>query len=111
MEPNFSPPRLAIFAACLAIFWWMGGFSIEIDPDGIRDPGKVERAWRYCVMLFVAGAACVSLVDHHFGTIERSSLRIVYIIIGVLLMVGSSLWLQGLKRQAGPGEKPAMERR
>ena len=111
MEPNFSPLRLAIFAACLAIFWLMGGFSIEIDPDGIRDPGKVERAWRYCVMLFIAGAVCVSLVDHHFGTVERSSLRSVHIIIGVLLMVGSSLWLQGLKRQPASGEKPTIDRR
>jgi drug/metabolite transporter (DMT)-like permease len=75
----------------------MGGFSIPEVHDEFRDPQRVTRAWLYCVMMFLAGAGCVSIVDHFVGTIDRSNIRLLYIIIGVALMIGSYLWQRGVR--------------
>jgi hypothetical protein len=107
MSYNFSLPRLALFAACLAAFFLLGGFSPpEISEDSMMHPRNVTRAWMCCVILFLVGAGSVSLVDHYVGLMEPSNIRLVYVIIGVLLMAGSFVWQRSLK-QGAAGASPA----
>ena len=98
MEFNFSITRVLLFVALLAAFAVMGGFSPPIIPhDSVLDPTRVATAWRYCVLLFLVGAVSTSLVDHFVGTLDRSNLRLLYVVIGLALMTGAAVWLRGLK--------------
>lgn len=96
MELNFSLSRLLILVACVGLFVLLGGFSmaqLQEPADVIR----VGKAWRYCVMLYMAGAICASLVDHSVGNLDRTNLRFLYVLLGIALMVGSAWWLHSLK--------------
>jgi len=98
MELNLSLPRLAILIACLGLFWLSGGFDLPGVADAAyHSPQRVSRAWLYCILMFCGGAVSVSIIDHHVGNIDRSSLRFLYILLGVLLMGGSYLWLRVLR--------------
>jgi hypothetical protein len=99
MEFNFSLPRLLLFAAFLAAFWFLGGFSAPVvSIDGLHDARRVSEAWIKMVALFVVGAGSASLVDHYIGNLDRSNLRLLYILIGLGMMTISCLWLRGLKQ-------------
>jgi hypothetical protein len=98
MEFNFSLRRLAILIACVGLFWLLGGFGLPgVAEAGYHSPQRVTRAWFYCILMFLGGAVSVSVVDHHIGNLDRSSLRFLYVILGVLLMGGSYLWLRTLR--------------
>ena len=98
MEFNFSASRLILLASLIAAFWWFGGFSIGVPHDAFHDPGRVTKAWLYCVILFFTGAGSASVIDHYVGTLDRWNMRVAYVLLGVALMVGSSLWMAALKR-------------
>lgn len=101
MTYNFAISRLALFAFCLVAFYLLGGFTApEISEDSMMNPPQVNRAWILCVTLFLVGAGSVSLVDHYVGLMEPSNIRLVYVIIGVLLMGGSFVWQRSLKEGA-----------
>lgn len=101
MDYNFSLKRLMLLAAFLIIFFLVGGFSAPVvDPESYLDPRRIRKAWTYCVILFLVGAGCASIVDHYVGTIDRSNLRILYIIMGVLAMLGSSFYIYSIKSGA-----------
>ncbi len=97
---NFSPGRLALFFGLVVVFWFLGGleFPIPADDSSFRQRGS-SRGWFYSVLMFGAGAVCVSLVDHWAGNVERSNIRPAYIVFGVLLM-GSGLFWQSTMRSA-----------
>lgn len=98
MEFNLSIPRLLLLVSLMAGFALLGGFTPpSLATDGLFDPHQVAKAWRYCVLLFVAGAVNASLIDHFVGTLHRSNLRLLYIIVGAILMAGSFLWLRNLQ--------------
>jgi hypothetical protein len=42
-------------------------------------------------------AGSTTLVDHFVGNLDRSDLRLLYLILGVLLMLSSLLWLHVLR--------------
>jgi hypothetical protein len=93
MEVNFTPVRGGILARLLVIFFFLGGFGV---------PGEVyfrqfTKAWYLCIAIFLVGAGMVSIVDHWAGTVERSNLRILYIILGVILMAVAILWQSVLR--------------
>ena len=93
MSIRFSLGRTATLVLCLAGFWAFGGFNL---PELAR-----PRAAGRLILMFIAGAVCVSLVDHQVGHMEpRTNLRGMYIIFGVLLMAGSCWFIYGL-RSAG----------
>ena len=97
MEINFSLPRVLGLLVLLAGFWLLGGFTVPIvDPQGYQDQHHVTKAWLYCVALFLFGAGCVTLVDHFVGTIDRANLRLLYVLVGLALMIGSYCWLRSL---------------
>ena len=97
MEFNFSIPRVLLLIIFLVIFAALGGFNPpSVAPDSLLDPRRIAKAWTYCVLLFISGAVCASVVDHFVGTLDRSNIRILYIILGVAVMVGASIWIRGL---------------
>lgn len=103
MELNFDFRRLLILVACLAGFALMGGFSKpEIRQDGMHHSTQVHKAWFYCVILFVAGAVSVSVVDHSIGYMDPTNLRPAYIFLGIVLMIASFVWLRSLKQAVEP---------
>ena len=102
MEFNFALSRLALLAAFIAAFWLLGGFSSPVLPDdSIHHAGRVTKAWHYCVLLYLGGAISASVVDHFTGNLDRSNLRLAYILIGVALMAGSWLWQRHLRESTG----------
>ncbi|WP_038170522.1 hypothetical protein [Verrucomicrobium sp. BvORR106] len=104
MSFTFAPLRLLILLVCLGAFYAFGGFDVPIPPEeGYHVPAKVKQAWLRCVLMFVVGAVSVSLVDHHVGLFEPTNLRIIYVIIGLVLMIGAGLWLNALKTAVAGG--------
>ena len=109
MELNFELKRLAILAGLLVIFAAWGGFGAVGNSKGEFDSARVGRAWRYCVMMYVAGAVCVSIVDHTVGNLDRTNLRFLYVILGIGLMAGGAFWLHTVRSSvAGQKETSAM---
>ncbi|TLD69620.1 hypothetical protein FEM03_16820 [Phragmitibacter flavus] len=98
MEFSFSPFRLLLLAAIVISFWLWGGFSVpNLPEDDYRDPSKVARAWGQAILLFLAGAVAVSVIDHYVGNLDRTNLRLLYILVGIIMMIGSVLWLKGMR--------------
>ena len=103
MELNLSLTRLSLFAGCIAIFWWLGGFALPAtDAHGFHDTHRVAKAWQYCVVLFLTGAVNVSVIDHWVGTMDRSNIRLLYILLGAGMMIGSCFWLDSLRQSIAP---------
>jgi hypothetical protein len=101
MSYNFTLARLALFAVCVIVFFLLGGFARpDLSEYSYLDPARVNKAWGMCVIMFLVGAGCVSVVDHFVGFMEPSNLRLLYVIIGILLMAGSFVWQQSLKQSA-----------
>lgn len=103
MEFNFSITRVLLLMAFLAIFAVVGGFTPpSVSTDSMLDPHRVAKAWWYCVLLFISGAVSASLVDHFLGTLGRSNIRLLYIIIGIALMIGAYIWMSSLRGAPHP---------
>jgi hypothetical protein len=98
MEFNFGLRRLTLLAACLGVFFTLDGFSVPDAPeDSLFQPGRTQKAWFYCVVLFIGGAVSASLIDHRVGLMEPTNIRLLYILVGGILMVSAILWLRSLK--------------
>lgn len=86
----------------LFAFFFLGGFQAPVlSDDSLLHSGRIFKAWSFCVVLFLGGAFTTSFVDHYVGTIDRSNIRIVYIIMGVISMTASLLYIVNLKIAAG----------
>jgi hypothetical protein len=88
MELTFTIKRVLLFIGCILLFGLLGGFSNPAYLDHDYSP-LFTKAWLYCIVLFVAGAGSVSLVDHMVGW-NRFSIRWLYVVLGMVLM-GSAL--------------------
>ena len=98
MEFNFSLRRLLVLTALIVLFWLLGGFSSPaLDPGSHLDSHRIRKAWFYCILLYLAGAGNATIVDHFVGTLDRSNLRLLYIILGALMMLSSLLWQHVLR--------------
>ncbi|CAN5565960.1 hypothetical protein BH09VER1_BH09VER1_48310 [soil metagenome] len=95
MNFNFAPLRLLLLALCLGLFAAFGGFS-EPHVSAILQ-GSSADGWLDCILLFIAGAVCVSLIDHRVGLREPTNLRPLYIILGLISMAAALAWLSALK--------------
>ena len=97
MSVTITPLRLALLVACLVTFWVLGGFTpIDSHLEAGRPSAKAHKAWFYCILAFVTGAICVSVIDHKVGLIDPTNLRFAYIIGGIALMILGILWHQSL---------------
>jgi hypothetical protein len=92
MEFTFTPIRAGILVVLLAAFWLLGGFEF---PTG--DFSYLQRAWFYSVLMFVLGSVCATIVDHWIGNLDRSNLRWLYVLLGVLCIGGSFMYQHVLK--------------
>ena len=72
----------------MLVFILVGGFA---------SPLVGRQAWMRLFIMFVASAVSVSLIDHEVGTIDRSNLRGLYLVVGGLLMIGALVWLNTVK--------------
>ncbi|NOY00556.1 MAG: hypothetical protein GXP30_12585 [Verrucomicrobia bacterium] len=95
-EFNFDWKRLLILAVFLVIFFLLGGFYPPEVNEEMVSPTGITRSWFYMVLLYCCGAVSVSIIDHEVGMFPPSNLRILYIILGVLLMGASAAWLYSL---------------
>jgi|JI9StandDraft_2_1071091.scaffolds.fasta_scaffold94776_2 hypothetical protein len=93
MSWNLSPYRIGLFVCLLGAYWLIGGFEMPVvDANSHYDSGRVAKAWWSCVLLALGGAGCISLVDHFTGNLTRSNIRILYILLGLMLMGCGYLW-------------------
>lgn len=98
MEFNFGFGRLALLATCLGVLFLLGGFSApDAAEESFFQARRTQKAWFYCVVLFIGGAVSASLIDHRVGLMDPTNIRYLYILIGGILMVSSMLWLRSLK--------------
>jgi hypothetical protein len=93
MEFNFSLIRIGILAVLLAGFAAVGGFDLFTG-----SASHFNRGAGKCIALFIAGAVSATLVDHYVGNLERTNLRLLYILGGIALMGGAVAWLLTLKQ-------------
>jgi len=94
MELRLTPLRCLFFAFLVAGYWCLGGFDVSATiPQGHPN----HRAIFYRIILFVIGAGCVSLVEHEIGTMDRTNLRPLYIVLGIILMTGTIIWTRSLR--------------
>ncbi|HVJ44840.1 MAG TPA: hypothetical protein VM511_00535 [Luteolibacter sp.] len=93
MEFNITLKRMAVFLGFILVFALLGGFS---------NPGRSElfKSWIYVIALFGAGAVSASFVDHWAGLIDRTNIRWLYIVLGILAMGSSVVWLHVLRSSA-----------
>jgi hypothetical protein len=99
MEFNFDLRRLLLLAVLLGGFAFLGGFTApQVGPDSPHQSSRVQKAWSYCVVLFLFGAASATIVEHTVGYMDPTNLRPAYIVLGVLLMIASIVWLRSLKQ-------------
>ena len=100
MNFNFDLSRLLLLALCLGAFAALGGFSPRaLDRSGQQALAITNTTdpWLKCVTLFIAGAVCVSLVDHRVGLMEPTNLRPLYIVLGVIVMAAAIAWQHAIK--------------
>lgn len=92
MEFTFTPGRVAILVVLLAGFWLLGGF--HFPGAGF---GYLNRPWTYSVLMFALGAVSATIADHWVGNLDRSNLRWLYVLLGVLCMGGAFMYQHVLK--------------
>jgi hypothetical protein len=100
-EILLGPIRIGILLTLFVGFYFLDGFSF---PDGAAAPR--QRAWLLSIGLFGGGAFIATCVDVTVGLMDRSSLRVLCIVGGVLLL-GAGLLVQHVIREAALDPLPA----
>lgn len=95
MEFTFTPVRAGILVVLLGAFWLLGGFEF---PDG--GGSQLRKAWTYSMLMFVLGSISATVVDHWVGNLDRTNLRWLYVLLGVLCIGGSFMYQHVLKTRA-----------
>ncbi len=96
MEINVTPIRGGILALLLVAFYLTGGFEMPDQAVELRGR-RFAKAWYLCIVIFALGAVKVSIMDHWVGNVERSNIRICYIVLGVILMLVALVWQSMLR--------------
>jgi hypothetical protein len=96
-EVSFKWHRICLFLFLLGVFYLLKGFDpIEIFGSILSGRSAIRIKLGY-ISIFVIGAFCVSMIDHYYGLFPRLNLRILYVIIGMILMIASYFFLISYK--------------
>jgi hypothetical protein len=89
---------LAVLIFLLLIVGFFAGFGgPPVLPDmELMGRRGVWRAWSYCAALFVAEAGTACFGDQEYGLFPPTSLRGLFIALGVIAMVASAVWMDAL---------------
>ena len=94
MEIRLTLLRVLSLLLLLAGFWWVGGF----DAAATSAIGRPDfRAMLYRATLLIIGAGCVTVVEHEIGHLDRTSLRWLYILLGIILMAAAVTWTRAMR--------------
>ncbi|MCX6981521.1 MAG: hypothetical protein NTV08_12310 [Verrucomicrobia bacterium] len=94
MEIRLTLLRILVFLLLLASYWWLGGFDLSTTLPHFHPN---QRAMFYRIILFVIGAGCVTVVEHEVGTLDRTNLRPLYLVLGTILMAAAIIWTRSLR--------------
>jgi hypothetical protein len=97
--------RILVFIALLGGFWALGGFvSPQVSPQVSvkQDPRPI---WALAIVLYIVGAGVAVWADKTIGVLQPVSLRPLYVILGIALMLLALLPTLG--RLAAPSPRPS----
>jgi hypothetical protein len=90
------PGITAFLVLVVAFFAWFGGPTLPDDSSMTRR--GFGRSWLHCSILFVVGAGTACFGDKEYGMFPPTSLRWLYVIFGVFIMVISTAWMHSLAK-------------
>ena len=79
----------------IAFFAWFGG-PPSVPADSYLSHRGTTRAWFYCSILFLTGAGTACFGDKEYGMFPPTSLRWLFIVLGVFIMAASAAWMHSL---------------
>ena len=92
------PGILVFLVLVVGLFVWVGGPpQLPDDSDSRYARRRINRAWFYCAVLFVAGAGTACFGDKEYGMFPPTSLRWLFIIFGALIMLAAAAWMHSLR--------------
>lgn len=94
MEIRLTPLRILVCLLLLAGYWGLGGFDLSAT---LPRSHPNQRAMFYRIILFIIGAGCVTVVEHEVGTLDRTNLRPLYLVLGTILMAAAIIWTRSLR--------------
>jgi hypothetical protein len=89
--------RILCFVVLVSAFFAYFGFDI---PERGRSVTRIDDSWFYCAALFVVGAGCASFGDQEIGMFPPTSLRWLYVVVGVIIMAASAAWMTSIDQIA-----------
>lgn len=96
---------IIVFLVLVVVFFaWFGGPPTFPDASSMTRRG-IGRSWLYCAILFVAGTGTACFGDKDYGKFPPTSLRWLFIVFGVLIMVVSAAWMHLLTKT--PSRSPS----
>ena len=103
------PGILIFLALVVGFFLWVGGPpKLSDDYDSRYALRRVNRAWFYCAVLFVAGAGTACFGDKEYGMFPPTSLRWLFIIFGALIMLAAAAWMHSLRTAISGSEQASL---
>ena len=91
---------IAFLVLVVAFFAWFGGPPTLPEASHMTRHG-FGRSWLYCSILFVVGAGTACFGDKEYGMFPPTSLRWLYIVFGVFIMLVSTAWMHSLAKTWG----------
>ena len=92
---------ILVFVALVVTFFALVGHPPKLHYAYNAAGPDLYRSWFYCWALFVAGAGVACFGDKEYGMFPPTSLRWLFILLGVFMMIVSSAWMHGLTTLSG----------
>src|SRR5687767_12502276 len=87
---------LVFIALLIGYFYWAGNVP-SMAEESLGTRRGYDRAWFYCSALFAVGAGNACFGDKQYGMFPPTSLRWLFVLLGVLLMTASVMWMHSLR--------------